>query len=204
MATTQVKKPYTITIEPGDLLTLEQYAALPDEPGWRTELTDGKVIKMPTVLDHRHGWILTNLLNRLLPYVLGQHLGKLTYQQEGYNISAPGTEGETGWAPDLAFVANEHVPLVLEAMRQHKYPPLGPDLVVEVISPSQTRKDVDEKTQRWLGAGTRLLWAIWPESETVEVWQPDEPMRVLTTLDLLEGLEVVPGFSMPVAELFVY
>ncbi|SRR5579871_38977 len=203
MATTQAK-PYTITIEPGRLLTLEEYANLPDEPGWRTELTDGRVIRMPTVKDPAHGWIVDNLTRRLSPYVSDHRLGRITYSQEGYDISAPDAPSQTGWAPDLAVVSRDHLPLLRDARARKEYPRLWPDLVVEVVSPSQSRPDVLEKAQRWLAAGTRLLWAIWPESQTVEVWQADEPMHALTVRGQLDGLEVVPGFSMPVADLFVF
>jgi Uma2 family endonuclease len=203
MATTQ-PKPYTITIEPGRLLTLDEYAEMPDEPGWHTELTDGRVVRMPNVQDPAHGWIIDNLSFRLSPYVREHHLGRLTYSQEGYDISAPNAEGQTGWAPDLAFVARERLPLMREARTRKEYPRLAPDLAVEVISPSEGKSYVDEKITRWLAAGVRLLWIIRPNRETVEVWQADEPMQLLGVRDRLDGLEVVPGFSLPVADLFVY
>ena len=195
---------YTITIEPGMLTSAEEYARLPDEPGWHTELTDGRVVRMPQVKDHAHGWIIDNLSRRLSPYVHDHELGRLTYSQEGYDISRPGAEGETVWAPDLAFVSAEHLPIVREARRRGKYAPLAPDLAVEVVSPSEGRTYVTEKVQRWLSAGTRLLWVIWPQSQTVEVWQADEPMQSLRASDQLDGLEVVSGFTMPVAELFEF
>jgi Uma2 family endonuclease len=195
---------YTITIEPGTLTSLDEYANLPDEPGWRTELTDGRVVRMPTVKDPAHGWIIDNLTRRLSPYVHDHQLGRITYSQEGYDISAPNAEGQTGWAPDLAFVSTEHLPILQEARARKEYPRMAPDLAVEVVSPSEGRTYVDEKIHRWLGAGVRLLWAIWPNSQTVEVWQPDEPMHVLSARDRLDGREVVAGFSMPVAELFDY
>lgn len=197
-------KPYTITVEPGRLLTLDEYANLPDEPGWRTELTDGRVVRMPNVQDPAHGWIIDNITRRLSPYVYDHRLGRLTYSQEGYDISAPNTDGQTGWAPDMAFVARERLPLMREARTRKEYPRLAPDLVVEVISPSEGKSYVDEKITRWLGAGARLLWIIRPNRETVEVWQPDEPMQLFGQGDLLDGLDVVPGFSIPVAELFIY
>ena len=195
---------YTITIEPGTLTSAEEYARLPDEPGWRTELTDGRVVRMPQVKDHAHGWIIDNLSRRLSPYVHDRQLGRLTYSQEGYDISRQSAEGETVWAPDLAFVSTEHLPIVREARRQGKYARLAPDLAVEVVSPSEGRTYVTEKVQRWLSAGTRLLWVIWPESQTVEVWQADDPMSVLKMPGRLDGLEVIPGFTMPVAELFEF
>ena len=199
---------YTITIEPGTLTTLEEYAALPEEPGWHTELTDGKVVRMPNVKDPAHGWIIDNLSFALASYIRPRQLGRLTYSQVGYDIGKPGAEGQTGWAPDLAFVTTEHLPILQQA-RAHKppeYPRIAPDLAVEVISPSEGRSYVDDKIQRWLGAGVRLLWIVWPTTKTVEVWQPDEPMQQLSLKrkERLDGLEIVPGFTMPLAELFDY
>ena len=159
---------------------------------------------MPQVKDHAHGWIIDNLSRRHSPYVHDRELGRLTYSQEGYDISRVGAEGETIWAPDLGFVSTERLPIVREARRQGKYARLAPDLAVEVVSPSEGRTYVTEKVQRWLSAGTRLLWVIWPGSQTVEVWQGDEPMHSLSAPDRLDGLEVVPGFTMLVAELFEF
>ena len=191
------------TIIPGKLLTLEEYAALPDEPGWRTELDRGKVIKMPTIKDPLHDWIIRNLSDALSPYVRAHQLGGITYEQVGYNITQDVEQEESSWAPDLAFVRAEQARLVLEARQRKHYIPLAPDLVVEVVSPSQSRPDMAERAQRWLAVGTRLAWFIWPESQTVDVWHPDEPLRTLQASDLLDGLNVVPGFTMPVADLFI-
>jgi Uma2 family endonuclease len=157
---------------------------------------------MPTIKDPRHDWILSRL-DRVLGTYIEQHgLGMVTLEQVGYNVSLPDEE-ETGWAPDYAFVRAEHAESVLDAIEQDIYVPLAPDLIVEVVSPSQSRADMAERTQRWLAAGTRLAWVIWRAKQAVDVWQPDEPMRTLTARDTLEGLEVVPGFSMPVADLFI-
>src|SRR5215472_8817319 len=93
--------PYTLTHKPGRLLTLAEFAQLPDEPGWKHELTRGKVIRMPTVKVPRHDWIIRNLSDVLSPFVRTHKLGSITYEQVGYNITLPDEE-ETGWAPNLA------------------------------------------------------------------------------------------------------
>jgi Uma2 family endonuclease len=200
MATTY----YTVTLQPGKLLTADEYAEIKDEPGWHSELTEGRVVHMPTVKDLRHGWVLDNLMRRISPYVYEHKLGRITYQREGYDISMQGEEGETVWAPDMAFLRAERVPAALQAMAQKHYVPLAPDLVVEVISPSQTRNEARERAQRWLAAGTRLVWNIWIDQQKVDAWTPDEPVQSLRTGKALDGLEVVPGFTMPIAELFVF
>ena len=195
---------YKIIKEPGVLLSAEEYGQLPDVPGWYTELDKGRVVYMPAVKDHRHGWILDNLVSELSPYVKRQKLGRLTYQQEGYDISQPGDEGETVWMPDLGFVCKERLPIVEAARAEKRYAPLAPDLAVEIVSPSQTRSELAERVQRWLAAGTRLMWVIWPDEHKVDVWTPDEVLRTLNASDLLDGLDVVAGFTMPVADLFTF
>ncbi len=200
--TTTTTSPYILTHQPGRLLTLAEFAQLPDKPGWKQELTRGKVVLMPTIKDPRHDWIIRNLSDVLSPYVRAHKLGAITYEQVGYNITLPGEE-ETGWAPDLAFVRAEHAEIVLDAIDRDIYVPLAPDLIVEVVSPSQSRADMAERVQHWLAAGTRLAWVIWRASQTVDLWQPDEPMRTLAAHDTLDGLDIVPGFLMPVADLFI-
>jgi Uma2 family endonuclease len=195
---------YTITIEPGSLTSADEYANLPDEPGWRTELTNGRVVRMPAVKDLRHGWVIDNLVNALSPYVRRNKLGGITYQQEGYDITLPGDEGQTIWQPDLAFLRTGHIGTALQMIARGEYVKLAPDLVVEVISPSQTRSEANSKAQRWLAAGTRLVWNIWIDAQQVDVWQPDSPMHTLSIRSVLDGLEVVPDFTMPIADLFIW
>jgi hypothetical protein len=60
-----------------------------------------------------------------------------------------------------------------------------------------------ERAHRWLAAGTRLLWAIWPTARQVDVWQTDEPTQTLSAHERLDGLDVVPGFTMLVDDLFI-
>jgi Uma2 family endonuclease len=162
----------------------------------------GRIILMPAVKDPLHDWIIDNLVRRLSPYVAERKLGGLTYEQVGYNITQPDDPEESVWMPDLAFVSKNNAQRVLEARKKGDYPRLAPDLVVEVVSPSQSKADMTERAHRWLAAGTRLIWAIWPATKTVDVWQPDDPTRTLKAREQLDGLEVVPGFALAVADLF--
>ena len=87
---------------------------------------------------------------------------------------------------------------------------LAPDLVAEVASPDQWRPEMGEmgeKARRYLAAGVRLVWIIWPKRREVDVWQADAAgkTRLVVTLkrgDALDGLNVLPGFTYPLAELF--
>jgi Uma2 family endonuclease len=197
-------QPYTIIYQPGELLSVEAFAQLPDEPGWHSELIEGRVIKMPPVKDPRHDWIISNLHDALSPYVKARGLGRVTLEQVGYDLTPPGAEARgTVAAPDLAFVRADLLPLMREAQARKEYARLAPDLAVEVVSPSQaTPAEMEERAHFWLAAGTRLVWNIWPEAQRVDVWQPDHPMTSLNAPDRLDGLDVIPGFTMSITELF--
>ena len=54
------KQPQTVTIIPGERITAREYAELPAEDGWKTELHQGVVVKMPLIKDMRHDWIVGN------------------------------------------------------------------------------------------------------------------------------------------------
>jgi Uma2 family endonuclease len=197
------RQPQTLTLTPGARITAQEYARLPEEHGWRTELYRGVVVKMPLIKNPRHDWIVSNLHAALAAYVMPRKLGRLTLEQVGYEATLPGEPDQTIWGPDVAFVSAVHVPAMLEAVGRGDYAP-APDLVAEIVSDSQSRPEMRERSERWLQAGTRLVWNVWPDAQTVDVWTPDEPMRTLKVNDLLDGLDVVPGFSLPVADLFVF
>ncbi len=205
MATTQ-SKPYTITVEPGRLLTVEEFAALPPDPeGWRSELIEGRVIRMPPVFDPHHDQIIANLVAALLPFVRAHRLGRVTLEQVGYNLAPAGVDNGPAVVPDLAFVSRGRGQLVQDARARKQYMRLAPDLAVEVVSPSQaTPAEMEERAERWLRGGTRLVWNIWPDLECVDVWPADGEMQTLKAPMLLDGRDVIPSFSLPVADLFVY
>jgi Uma2 family endonuclease len=73
---------------------------------------------------------------------------------------------------------------------------------VEVLSPSDTQVDVEEKIEQWLEAGTALVWVINPRGRTVTVHRAGRDPRVLRENDLLGGEDICPGFSVKVSELF--
>lgn len=196
-----IKHPHTIIIQPGDKITAREYAALPDEPGWKTELLQGVVVKMPLIKDMRRDWIVANLIAALHAFVMPRQLGRVSSEQVGYNATLAGENDETTYGPDVAFLSTERIPIAQAAVARGDYAP-APELVAEVVSASQNKKDVAERAHRWLGAGTRLVWSIWPDSQTVDVWTPDTPMYTLNPPDSLDGLDVLPGFTLALVDLF--
>jgi Uma2 family endonuclease len=79
---------------------------------------------------------------------------------------------------------------------------LAPDLVVEVLSPTDRARGVREKVADWLRAGTRLVWVIDPANRSVTVYRSREDFQELSEGDTLDGGEVIPGFSCLTRDLF--
>jgi Uma2 family endonuclease len=100
--------------------------------------------------------------------------------------------------PDVSFVSTSRLPETAEPV-----PVLSPDLAVEVLSKGNTVAEMDQKLREYFESGTRLAWFIEPRTRSVAVYHaPGEPTRVLHESDSLDGENVVPGFTMPVADLF--
>ena len=82
------------------------------------------------------------------------------------------------------------------------YSEVAPDLAVEVVSPNDTRRAVHDKALMWRQNGVRLVWVVYPDTSTVEVHAEGQPVTTLGEEDALDGLEVLPGFTCPVSEIF--
>ncbi len=182
-------------------MTVDDYAALPDD-GWQYELVEGVLVRMPMSGGEASN-IGTRLLIRLGAYVEDHGLGQLTGEGGGYNFSALG-QPDTELGPDVAFVRADNVP-PRTSPDYAKAWPVAPDLVVEVASPNQWRPGLGAKVRRYLDAGVRLVWVVWPRWQQVDVWRPGDaqPSVTLGVGDALDGLDIVPGFTYPVAKPFV-
>ena len=77
-----------------------------------------------------------------------------------------------------------------------------PDLVVEVVSPNDTRREVAAKARIWLRYDVRLVWVVLPQTRSVDVYRPGHAVETLSDQDTLDGLDVLPGFTCPVSAVF--
>jgi Uma2 family endonuclease len=76
-------------------------------------------------------------------------------------------------------------------------------LAVEVLSPSNTAREIDQKLREYFESGTRLAWVIDPRSRTIAIYlSPDKPARTLSESEVIDGGDVLPGFSVAIAEFF--
>jgi Uma2 family endonuclease len=104
-------------------------------------------------------------------------------------------------AADVAFVQRERV---LAAGDVKGYWPGAPDLAVEVVSPHDRYMEIDAKVAEWLAHGTRMVLVVNPRRRVVAVYRPQRALRELTEIDTLDGEDVVPGWMLPVREIFVH
>ena len=103
-------------------------------------------------------------------------------------------------APDVAFVSREQLPdgrIPAEA-----YPPFAPDLVVEVLSPGNTKAEMSRKRVEYFHSGTRLVWMVDCINRSVAVYTSPSAVCILNEEATIDGGEVLPGFSSPVADFF--
>ena len=176
------------------LLTAEELLCLPDD-GQRHELVAGELTTMPPS-GAEHGRIAVRIVSPLHQYVTAHRLGEVFGAETGFLLT---TDPDTVRAPDAAFVSRDR----LEAMGDVTgYWPGAPDLAVQVISPNDLYTEVDEKVATWLAHGARMVLVLNPRRRTVAVHRPGTDVRHLTVDDVLDGEDVVPGWTVPVRELF--
>lgn len=145
-----------------------------------------------------HGYLALRLASRLERHVDANNLGRTYAAKTGFKISS---EPDTVRAPDAAFIRCERVE---KPGRVRSYWPGAPDIVVEVVSPNDTHSQVIGKALAWLEAGSRMVMVVDPEKYTVTVYRSRNEIRVLNADagDKIDGADVVPGWKVPVAELF--
>jgi Uma2 family endonuclease len=183
-------------------MTIAQMQALPDD-NWLYELVDGRLVRMPGS-GNKASAIAANLIIALGTFVRPRKLGRVTGADGEYDLTPAGATLETALIPDVAFVRAGRLP-AMGTKAADRIPHLAPDLVAEIASPSQSRPAMADKARMYLAAGVRLVWIIWPDAEQVDVWHAgsDVPIATLSAADSLDGLDVLSGFTHPVADLFV-
>ena len=165
----------------------------PDEhPG---ELDAGRWVPM-TRNTWRHGRILINT---------GTLLRLYTRENPGFSVAGgdPGTKlqqnPDTLRGPDVAVVKKSREP---SGKGEAGWLEGAPDLAVEIAGDAQSVSDLNEKALEYLAAGARMVWVIDPDPMRVLIFLPPDHVSILSKADVLEGGDVLPGFSCRVSELF--
>ena len=166
------------------------------EPEGPYEVVDGQVVEKPAMGAYE-GEIACLLMEPMLVHVRAKALGRVV-SEILFRIDA---QRKLNRRPDVAFVSHERWPIGRRAPRTAAWD-VVPDLAVEVLSPSNRSVDDLGKVDEYFRAGVRLVWVVYPTLDKVLVHESPTSIRVLTRGDTLDGGEVVPGFSLPLAELF--
>jgi Uma2 family endonuclease len=176
------------------LLTIEDLYSLPDD-GLAHELQAGVLISEP-LPGFRHGRIAMRIAALLDRHVHAAGLGVVLSNDTGFVLAR---SPDTVRGPDVCFVRRGRYEDLEDPAKAFPGPP---DLAVEVLSPNSTAAGIHAKVADYLAAGTRLVWVLDPETETVAVYGALLRPRILGSEDRLEGEDVVPGFGVTVAGIF--
>ena len=175
------------------LLTAAELLAMPRGDGRRYELIRGMLVeKMPTGDPHR---IAVGLFTTLLGiYSDTNDYGSVGAGEPGYRLER---SPDTVRAPDVVWIAPGRIPAGTRG-----YPEIAPDLAVEIKSPGNSDAELAAKAWMWLSYVSRQVWVGDPETVTVRVFRPGMAPVTLHEDDVLDGGDLLPGFSSPVCRLF--
>ena len=177
-------------------VTVDFILTIPDD-GYIYEVLEGILVRVAGSGEEA-STIGLGLAAELFNYVRPRRLGRVTGADGVYRF--PGAE--TGLVPDVGFYRAELRALVPD---RRKPIPFAPDLAVEVASPDQRPDELAAKARYYLRGGTRLVWVFGPSTKHIDVWrsgQPFGPQATRNTSEVLDGEDVVPGFSYPVVNIF--
>jgi Uma2 family endonuclease len=177
------------------LMTADDLLQMPDD-GRQHELVRGRLVTM-SATSSRPAIVATRIGLEVGLFVRQHHLGEVAGADWGFRLQS---DPDTVRAPDFAFVRAERIPP--EGVPPGFWPG-APDLALEVISPSDRFGAVMEKVDEYLDAGTRMVVVVDPEKRITRVFRPDRPMRVLGPDDELDGDDVLPGFTLPLSQVWV-
>ena len=166
------------------------------EDGYIHEVVNGELVMSPKN-DWYHGRICSRLLIALGNFIAEQRLGAVLDSSTGFWM-----HNRNCRAPDISYVPKERLLALGFGPNERRFFPGAPDLAVEILSPNNTRAEMDERLRDFFSSGTRLAWVVDPEAERVEVCRSLSQRRLLGSGAALEGEEVLPGFRYPIANLF--
>ncbi len=178
-------------IESHTLLTADEYLRTPDD-GLRHALQAGLLIAEPQPFP-RHAQIQARLTRVLAEFVDSRDLG-VVLTEGGFLLSR---NPDTVRAPDVSFVRADRFDAE-EAARG--YFRGAPDLAIEIVSPSNRPGETHAKVADYLAAGATLVWVIDPIHRLVAVYRSLLAPRRIGADGVLDGEDVLPGFSVPIAD----
>lgn len=158
------------------------------------ELINGVVYEMPSP-SPLHGLIISQILYLFKVYLTQEAIGYVFGDNNDFEL-APGVVLK----PDVAYISKTRLPKIPHRLT------VAPEIAVEVASPSNSEEQLLEKTLTLIGYGTKFVWIVYPDTKVVWVYRPAGDgslnLRKFTETDTLEVGNILPGFSIPIGEIF--
>jgi Uma2 family endonuclease len=154
------------------------------------ELIEGEIVEK--VASFTPSRIASRLNFFLMQHVMERESGYVTGEAGGYVISK-----DNVFNPDVAYISKARLPQA--PLREA---PVPPDLAIEIKSPTDRKRAMRTKAEKYLAAGTRLVWLVFPDEKLVEVYAPDEDVQTIGIDGTLDGGDVLPDFKLAVSKIF--
>jgi Uma2 family endonuclease len=177
------------------ITTPDELLQMPDE-GRGFELVNGELRELHVSKESTRA---SGLVYRLLQNFVEEQFPAWVYP-EGMSYRCFPDDPARVRRADASLITLERMPL--ETYEDEGHCTTVPDLVAEVVSPNDLADEVEEKLDEWLAAGVKIVWIIHPNQKTVRVHRADGGYAFIQASDTLTAEGVLPGFSIPVAELF--
>jgi Uma2 family endonuclease len=175
-------------------MSAEQFMAI-DEDG-RFDLIDGEVCRLSPSKSW-HSTISGRLVVLLGMYGIQTGRGESPAAEGGYLVAR---EPDSVLCPDASFVSAEKMASARD--RTTDWYLFAPDIAVEVLSPSESRRSIARKVALYLAAGTAQVWVVDTKRETLTMHAANADSQTLTAHDTLDGGAALPGFTLELAQLF--
>ncbi|MDZ4767328.1 MAG: Uma2 family endonuclease [Chloroflexota bacterium] len=174
-------------------MTIAEFRAfcdLPENKGRLFELIDGEIIeKMGGFTpSNMAGWLVTFINN----YLMKNPIGFTTVTDGSYILS-----DDHAPMPDVGYISKVRMP-----QRPAREVEGAPDLAIDVKSPNDSKRELRKKAETYLRFGTKMVWLVFPEAQTIEVYLPGKDVIELGIADTLDGGDVLPSFTIAVKDIF--
>ncbi len=157
------------------------------------ELVDGTLVEK--AMSYESSVVAVAIAFLLNSFVSKHHLGLISGADGFFKLSS------TTRGPDVAFVAKDRFPGGVFSTQL--YPPIAPNLVVEVLGPGNTKAEMARKRLEYFNAGVALVWMVDCTHRSVAAYTSPAEVRVFGEQEVIDAGDVLPGFSARVAEFFV-
>jgi Uma2 family endonuclease len=167
----------------------DEFVLLPENADKHFEYIGGEIVEVTSYdLSSEVGARLAAYLGM---FIVQRKLGRIKGADGGYMIA-----GER-YSPDFGFTAQAKKPRPIGEL----YDSIPPDLVVERLSPSNRDREMRIRINNYLSVGA-IVWLVEPEEHRIEIYVTGQPVKLLWENDTLDGGTLLPGFTLPVKDIF--